>query len=569
MADPQDPASVAAKYGGTVSADDIAAKYGGTSSGDSSAKTDQKEPPSSWDLAMTAAKQFASNFNPVTMLHGLYQSAEEHPAVAAIASPLGAAAYEGAKQQYQKARDSYSQGHYSEAAGHTLAMMLPLVGPMAANAGEEIGTGDPTTMAKGAGDTAALLTGPKLTEAVAAKTFPAVRAAMDARAAKVAAPDMGSFLPDTIKAVPPTKTAPYTPLDVQRAAPYFGSEHASSPVATVEGFRDAADSAITQIEGHVDNFINAHPSDLIRTKPLNTARAALSESVRGSDLAAGLKELDDLGMDKPLTLQQAEAVRVRLNAENQGILKKNNYDVSTARKIDPGFAAREAAAQALREGIYGQLDERGIPNVADMRRDEGSLIKLRNAAQQQIFNGDKAVPGTGTNTLTAKLVRGGLTGAGGAGGALVAGPLGAAAGATIANDVASRVLPPNLTRDALVEKAFSKLNVPKPTVPAIPVDASPKGLLTAPATPLGSVPVRPSMPNAIPPIVGGTSQPAVFGNRLQLPAATANGELTRTRLGPKPDTNGGHVFEAKSIIVRDPKTGRFKRVYTTEPKGGK
>ena len=44
--------------------------------------------------------------------------------------------------QFKKAKSDIGQGHYSEAVGHGLAGAIPLVGPAAANAGEQIGSGD-------------------------------------------------------------------------------------------------------------------------------------------------------------------------------------------------------------------------------------------------------------------------------------------------------------------------------------------------------------------------------------------------------------------------------------------
>lgn len=530
--------------------------------------------PSAWDLALTAAKQFASNFNPVTMGESLFEAAREHPALASIAGPLGPAIYEGAKQQYQKARDAYQQGRYSEAAGHTLAMALPLVGPMAANAGEEIGTGDPETMAKGVGDTAAIFAAPKVAEVAtdAAKmALPAVDNALRTRASSAAtvkaAAQSAKAFGDITKAVPPSATTPYEAADLRRATPYLAAEHAQSPVTTVDGLREAADSSITQIEQHVANYIDANPHRTITTDPLAVVRQKLGAGERSDDLALGLKELDGLGLSNDMLLKDADRVRLRLNAENQAILARNQYDVGTALKADPAFAARYYASQALRDGIYDALDQQGIPGVRQLRQDEGSLIKIRDAAQAKAFGGEKTVSGTGSNSMPARVTRAVAPAVGGAMGSMVAGPFGAAGGATIANDVARAVLPKNLTRDALIERGFSRIGqMAPPSYPTVPAPSPVRGQLSAPATPLAA-PARTTVPNVMPPVVGGTSQPTVF-SRLQLPAGTANGELTRTRLGPAPDTSGGQVFDARLIVVRDPKTGRFKRVYTTEPKSG-
>jgi hypothetical protein len=68
--------------------------------------------------------------------------------------------------------------------------------------------------------------------------------------------------------------------------------------------------------------------------------------------------LADFNFDQPKTLAEADAIRSQLNAENKAVLKKNSYDVATALAADPGFAAREAAAESLRDGIYQRLEHR-------------------------------------------------------------------------------------------------------------------------------------------------------------------------------------------------------------------
>lgn len=58
------------------------------------------------------------------------------------------------EQQYEKAKDLAKQGRYTEAAGHALATLVPILGPAAANAGERIASGD---IAGGLGAGAGLL----------------------------------------------------------------------------------------------------------------------------------------------------------------------------------------------------------------------------------------------------------------------------------------------------------------------------------------------------------------------------------------------------------------------------
>jgi len=112
------------------------------------AKTETPEPKSG------AAARFAGGawemLNPASMVKG---------AVDAVSHPIDTAKniYESHVGQAQKAFENVAQGRYSEALGHGAAALLPILGPAAANIGEEIGaTGD---IAGGLGKTAGLLTG--------------------------------------------------------------------------------------------------------------------------------------------------------------------------------------------------------------------------------------------------------------------------------------------------------------------------------------------------------------------------------------------------------------------------
>jgi hypothetical protein len=87
---------------------------------------------SAWD-------RFGTNLwemlNPVEMAKGLGQ-AVAHPVETAKA--IGRAHGE----QLRKAEEAARQGRYSEMVGHTGAALLPVLGPVAANIGEQIGRGD-------------------------------------------------------------------------------------------------------------------------------------------------------------------------------------------------------------------------------------------------------------------------------------------------------------------------------------------------------------------------------------------------------------------------------------------
>ncbi len=431
-----------------------------------------------------------------------------------------------------------------------LAASIPILGPAAEHASERMKSGD---TAGGIGEIAGMVASPFLGEG-AAKTFPAVKAAFAARGARTAASaaNDAKMAADLIKAVPPPMRGGYSTADVQKAAPYLASEHAASPIVSVEGLRDAANSAITQVEEHVASYIDAHPRDMIRTSPLASAQRALANSERSGDMAKGMAALRDLGLDQPLTLAEADAKRLRLNAENTDILKQSGADVSNARTVDPTFAAREAASEALRNGIYEQLESRGISGVRQLRQDEGALIKIRNSANRLVNAGDRPVGGTGKNTLGAKVARVAATGAGAAAGSPF-GAIGSGVGAVLGSEFGKTFAPANLTRDALIERAFSKVGkTPVKTYPSVPPDAPIAGQLAAPATPLPTGRPDASFARGVP----AMAQPPNAARMIEAPKGRP--------MGPKPDTSGVTTIPARGIVVRDPKTGRFKRVFTTE-----
>jgi len=73
--------------------------------------------------------------NPLTMAEGLYNTVR-HP----IDTATGI--YNAQKGQYDQAKAAEAEGRTSEMVGHSLAAAIPILGPLAAGAGEQIGSGD-------------------------------------------------------------------------------------------------------------------------------------------------------------------------------------------------------------------------------------------------------------------------------------------------------------------------------------------------------------------------------------------------------------------------------------------
>lgn len=257
------------------------------------------------------------------------------------------------------------------------------------------------------------------------------------------------------KAIPPSKSAPYSEQDYQAAKPYLAAEHANQPIETVPDLIDAADSAIGKIDNQVKGYVSQFPDDVIKTDPISDVKAKLYSNMRSDAMAKGLKQLEPFDLDQPITNARAELIRQQLNAENKAVLKRNNYDVATARSVDPGFAAREIAAKDLRDGLYDNLQARGIPDARQLRFDEGSLIKIRNAALSKEYMGERGVAGTKPPTFlrktAAELGKAATVGAGAAIGGVPGAIIGRGAGDVIFSPLTALQ---NATRNALIKKAF-------------------------------------------------------------------------------------------------------------------
>lgn len=90
----------------------------------------------------SALRRFVSNagavLNPITMATGLYESLKSPEATGQTVERI----YRAGEAEAGKAADAYRQGRYTEMVGHGAAAALPILGPAAAAAGEQIASGD-------------------------------------------------------------------------------------------------------------------------------------------------------------------------------------------------------------------------------------------------------------------------------------------------------------------------------------------------------------------------------------------------------------------------------------------
>lgn len=114
--------------------------------------------------------RFLSNagemLNPVSMVKGI---------AGAVMRPIDTATgmVNQAGQQFGQARDLYQQGRYLEAAGHAAAGAIPIIGPAAAAAGEQIAGGDVAGgLGKAAGMVGPIAAAPVISKALPSKVGP-------------------------------------------------------------------------------------------------------------------------------------------------------------------------------------------------------------------------------------------------------------------------------------------------------------------------------------------------------------------------------------------------------------
>lgn len=388
-------------------------------------------------------RAFAEQLNPVTALQGA-ATATAHPiqTVKAIGRAQGQLGIE--------AGEAFRAGDYLRAGRKALHWLLPVVGPALDVQAERLVKGEVGAGIGGTLGIAAGMVAPKIVPPAVTRVHRAVTRWDQSKATAHGARTVQAFQ----QAAPPSKATPYRLEDVQRAAPYLEG-HSPSPITTLEQARDAADTAIGTVESNVAAAVARRGSARIGAYVEPRVRSALASNPRSGFATQGLEavyarypqlrpsRVETGRMQRQLTLAEADRIRRGLNADMSAILKRNHYDRATAFETDPEFAVESVVADQLRDRVYTGLAVRGEPGLRALRQTEGSIIKVRNALERQIFAGSRRVGGTAPG--------------GGAGAARRTVALGLRATplpAIVTDPMARIIAPQNLTRDQLIARAF-------------------------------------------------------------------------------------------------------------------
>lgn len=306
----------------------------------------------------SAADRFLSNagemLNPVTMATGVYNSFR-HP----IDTATGI--LNQANDQRLKAHEAQDRGDYGEMAARSLAAAIPIVGPMAAQVGEQIGSGDVAGGLGKATGIAALYAAPKL---------------------------LGEKAPNPVKADALRRQAESTVAEKVLAPANPKYKAAAAKVAPellkrgIQGDRIAlqqwAEDLIGESKGKIDQVIDSYPDTAkLSTKPvlksLDEGLQKLTyDTTAGTEVNPALKPIYD-------KLRQQHAFVSRLGDEMSfADMRRLRQQMDSVAEEAGAFAAKSGdtnlsaagqaaldTANALRRQIASERPELAVPN-ADM-----------------------------------------------------------------------------------------------------------------------------------------------------------------------------------------------------------
>jgi hypothetical protein len=332
----------------------------------------------------------------------------------------------------------------------------------------------------------------------------------------------GQAIADIAAGIPPTKSPKgnYTAEDMTRSAPYVQEETSKEEPKTIQDIRDGLQNQVDGIDTQLEPVIAKYGTAPIKVNSISGEPATVLQAVLESlqldqePLPEGFinkaaEELQKYNLTN-ITLAEANDLRARLIKENRATMNQNSWNVTDARAKDPRFAARDALYDVLRNGIHNKLDELGVKNSEVLRKDQASLIRLKNAADAAIRAGEVVKKGTAETGPVRKLLAKGAKAAGAAVGAAAgvashvpfAPEALAAAGAAAGEKIGRVVSPPDLTRNQVAVRGVKALRSAN-AKPQLDVTGAVAHADHPPVHPLENQPLHIALANYYPDVVPG------------------------------------------------------------------
>lgn len=255
------------------------------------------------------------------------------------------------------------------------------------------------------------------------------------------------------------------------------------------------------------------------------------------------------------SIDDAEQLLQETNADLDAYYNKFPAAKRGAQAANPDTAATVAEAEALRTAIYAHLDDVGDGAAArELKRRYGALLEIDRAAMKRQNVAARQQPESLSEQVgkvraaadmargTWRMLHGDLTGA-------------ADIAASRAGSAMSTFLKEQQTTDALIRRAFEAFEgrpVPVEMPPPVRIagELPPASIRSGPAP-------DPSYVRAVP---GEYAQPGIRPGQKALPPAP-----TVRPMPAAPDLSGVRATTPGRMVQRDPRTGRMKRVYSSEP----
>ena len=368
----------------------------------------------------------ASLLNPVSIVEGLY-NATRHP----IDTATNVLRSQG--EQFSKAAEEARAGHSVEAAGHTVAGVVPLLGPAAAAAGEQGARGDIAGMVgSGLG-----LLGPVGGPSAVRASVNAARRVVPA-AARTAATALETGAAERVAGVMSPQVGANKVRfgnQAERVAPAISKDLAREGAPwTREGLHGQVQTKLSEAEAALDSAADArNANQVIHTKPvikdLRQKRAELTaQTHRIGSFKAGEDVVPAPNAERVAQIDQAIAEVEQLGpVANYEALRRTRqaYDIPAKAVYSPSMTADYLKSQG---GKLGAADVAGVlrdslakmdPNTAAANA-QYSLYRAANDVLEATREVERTRPRVGR--LIANRIF--TTVAGGQ----AAGPLGAAAG---------------------------------------------------------------------------------------------------------------------------------------------
>ncbi len=377
------------------------------------------------------------NLNPIPLLKTIYDAANdaqtEHPIASMLLGPqttvyeLGKKVLPGLiqahKEQWDKATQAYSEGRYSEAAGHLLATALPGIGPAAANAGETIGSGN---IAGGLGEAAGLVApfvaGPAVKSVAQAAGIPE---ALGGSAEK----QYSSALNATTKGNK-ALSADITPQLIDRRV--TGSvksiqAQAASKLADVgqqlsDAYQDlpaGASIPLADVQAKISQAANDAFTVPTKTGPVSAspvADAGLNHAAELNNRLLAASDVDQTTGERTISVDTAR----RLRQYYDSVAAQAGRYNGTALADQSAAAAHGQAADAIRSQLASDF-----PDIAKINKEYSFWSDVNQVTSDTLLRRQ----GQASSPLSVHLARG----AGQVAGAAVGGPVGAVTGGVLAN----------------------------------------------------------------------------------------------------------------------------------------